>query len=131
MAAHQPDRRRDAGALILSYVIVIPVFMLAVMVMVQASLWYLARQAALAAARQGADAARADNAQPDAGREAALRFARTAASAYLRNPAAVVSLTAGQTIQVKVSGSVPSLVPGVVIDVSQVVQAPVEQFTTP
>jgi hypothetical protein len=42
-----------------------------------------------------------------------------------------VSLTAGQTIQVKVSGSVPSLVPGVVIDVSQVVQAPVEQFTTP
>ena len=54
--------RGDHGALTLSYVIIVPVFLAAVMVIVQTSLWYLARQAALAAARQGADAARVLNA---------------------------------------------------------------------
>ena len=43
--------RGDLGALTLSYVIIVPVFLAAVMVIVQTSLWYLARQAALAAAR--------------------------------------------------------------------------------
>jgi Flp pilus assembly protein TadG len=45
--------RGDKGALTLTYVIIVPVFLVAVMVIVQTSLWYLARQAALAAARQG------------------------------------------------------------------------------
>ena len=51
-------RRDDRGALTLGYVAVLPLLFLFVIVIVQASFWFLAKQAALAAARQGADAAR-------------------------------------------------------------------------
>src|SRR6266581_1399240 len=98
--------RGDRGALTLSYVIIVPVFLLAVMVIVQASLWYLGRQAALAAARQ-------------------------CASGYLLAPAATTAGSSQATVEITVTGQVPSLVPGVVIKVSQVARAPVEQFTTP
>ena len=63
-------RRRDdaeAGALSLGYIIVFPVFMLAIMTIIQASFWYLARQTALAAARQGADAAGRSTPGPERG----------------------------------------------------------------
>ena len=73
MALRRRVSGRDAGALILSYLIVVPVFMLAVMVIVQSALWYLAREAALAAARQGVDAARVPGAVAGAGPQAADR----------------------------------------------------------
>ncbi len=123
--------RGDRGALTLGYVIIVPVFLLAVMAIAQTSLWYLARQAALAAARQGADAARAQNAPLGAGSRAALAFARQSASGYLITPAATTAGSSPATVEVTVSGHAPSLVPGIVINVSQVARAPVEQFTTP
>ena len=131
-----PIRRRkrdrgDAGALTLSYVIIVPVFLAAVMVIVQTSLWYLARQSALAAARQGADAARVLNAPLGAGPSAALAFARSAASGYLLGPAASTAGSSQFTVEVTVTGDAPSLVPGIVIRVTQAARAPVEQFTTP
>ena len=55
-------REDDGGALILSYVAVLPFVFLFLMVVIQAAFWFLARDTALAAARQGADAARALNA---------------------------------------------------------------------
>lgn len=127
----------DRGALTLSYVVIVPVFLVAVMVIAQASLWYLARQAALAAARRGADAARVADTPLIAGRRVALTFARQSASGYLLGPSATTrgsSRGTGSspgTVQVTVSGHAPSLVPGVVINVQQVARAPVEQFTTP
>jgi Flp pilus assembly protein TadG len=127
-------RRRgpgDHGALTLTYVIIVPVFLFAVMAIAQTSLWYLAREAALAAARQGADAARAQNAPRDAGPRAALTFARSSASGYLITPAATTVGSSAATVEVTVSGHAPSLVPGIVINVQQVARAPVEQFTTP
>jgi Flp pilus assembly protein TadG len=123
--------RGDKGALTLTYVIIVPVFLVAVMVIVQTSLWYLARQAALAAARQGADAARAQNAQLSAGPRAALAFARTSASGYLLTPAAVSTGSSPATVEITVTGQAPSLVPGINIKIRQVARAPVEQFTTP
>ena len=82
-------RDRDAGALILTYVIIVPVFMLMIMLIIQGALWYLAREAALAAARQGADAARIPGAGPGAGTTAARKFAVNSASGYLLHPQAV------------------------------------------
>src|SRR6266567_2223884 len=123
--------RGDRGALTLSYVIIVPVFLLAVMIIAQASLWYLGRQAALAAARQGADAARVVGAPLGAGPRAALAFARSAASGYLLGPSADSRGSSSTTVAIRVRGKVPSLVPGVAINVSQVARAPVEQFTTP
>jgi Flp pilus assembly protein TadG len=130
----QPRRRRpprDGGALTLSYVIIVPVFLSALMVIAQAAMWYLARSAALAAARQGVDAARVENSSPAAGRAAALSFAQTSASGYLLGPTVSTGGSSRTTIVITVKGSVPSLVPGVPISVTQVAQGPVERFTTP
>jgi Flp pilus assembly protein TadG len=123
--------RRDDGALILSYLIVVPVFMLAVMVIIQVALYYLAREAALAAARQGADAARVPGAVAGAGPQAALRFARDSAPGYLLGPQATASGSTPATVQITVCAHVPTFVPGLPITVSQAVQAPVEQFVAP
>jgi len=112
-------------------VIIVPVFMLAIMVIIQGALWYLAREAALAAARQGVDAARVRGAQVGAGPQAALAFARDNASGYLLGPAATGSGSSAATIQITVTGHVPTFVPGVVINISQVVQAPAEKFIAP
>jgi TadE-like protein len=122
---------RDDGALILSYVIVVPVFMLAVMVIIQGALWYLAREAALAAARQGVDAERVPGAAAEAGPRAALAFARNDASGYLLGPAATDLGSTPTTIQIKVTGHVPTFVPGLAINITQVVRAPVEKFVAP
>jgi Flp pilus assembly protein TadG len=126
--------RRDDGALVLTYVIIVPVFMLVIMVIIQGALWYLAREAALAAARQGVDAARLPGAGAGAGTQAALAFARNDASGYLLGPSAAAATGAGNatpTIQITVTGHVPTFVPGLVINISQAVQAPVEKFVAP
>ncbi|HBW20227.1 MAG: hypothetical protein ACLPN6_27485 [Streptosporangiaceae bacterium] len=125
--------RGDAGAFTLSYVIIVPVFFAALMVIAQLTVYYLASSAALAAARQGVDAAREAHAPAGAGPSAAEAFARSTAPGYLISPAAaVVPAGSAQTIAIEVTGGVPSLVPGFpLLHVTQVAQAPVERFTTP
>jgi Flp pilus assembly protein TadG len=121
-------RERDRGALALSYVAVLPVVFLCIMVMIQASLWFLAREAALAAARQGADAARAFNASRASGPAAAVEFARQAGQGYLRDATASAAGSTATTVSITVTGRVPSFVPGMVVHVSETVQAPAEEF---
>ncbi len=118
----------DRGALILSYVIVLPFVFLFIMVVIQASFWFLARQAALAAARQGADAARVLNAPLAAGPTAAIAFAEHAGSGYLLDPVAWTTGSTASTVSVTVVGSIPSFVPGLVVHVRETVQAPREKF---
>jgi Flp pilus assembly protein TadG len=121
-------RRDDRGALTLAYVAVLPLLFLFVMVIVQASFWFLAREAALAAARQGADAARALGGSQAAGAAAALAFARQSGRGYLDNPTASSAGSTATTVSVTVTGLAPSLVPGLVTAVTETVQAPVEEF---
>jgi hypothetical protein len=123
-----PRHEADRGALILSYVAVLPFVFLFLMVVIQAALWYLARDAALAAARQGADAARALNAPRSAGPAAALAFARAAGAGYLLDPSATAGGSSSATVSITVSGHVPSFVPGLVVNVSETAQAPAEVF---
>jgi Flp pilus assembly protein TadG len=118
----------DHGALTLSYVAVLPFVFFLVMVLIQASFWFLARNAALAAARQGADAARALHAPGTAGAAAALTFARQAGQGYLADPQVTASGSTRTTISITVRGRVPSFVPGLVVTVSETVHAPVEEF---
>jgi Flp pilus assembly protein TadG len=121
--------RRDDGALTLSYVVIMPVFLAAILVIVQACVWYLARETAIAAARQGADVARTAHPPPGRGAQAAVIFARQAAPGFLLVPTASSAGSSAATVTIRVSGRVPSLVPGMVITVSEVVTAPVERFT--
>lgn len=119
----------DRGALTLSYVLVMPLFLLSILVIVQASVWYMARETALAAARQGADVARTSHPPPGPGAQVAVSFARSAAPGFLLFPAATAAGGSATTVRIRVTGRVPSLVPGLVIRVSEVVTAPVERFT--
>lgn len=123
--------RRDAGVLILSYVIIVPVFLLALMVITQAAMWFLARSAALAAARQGVDAARVEPVSLDAGTSEARRFARQSAHGYLTVTGVDPSASTATTIVISVTGRVPSILAFLPITVTQVAEAPVERFTTP
>lgn len=118
----------DRGALVLSYVVVLPVVFLLLMVLVQASLWFLARDAALAAARYGADAARVLGARRSDGASAALAFARQAGNGYMLNPVAALTGSSATTVAVSVTAQVPSFVPGLPIHVTETAQAPVESF---
>ena len=120
--------RADVGALTLSYVIILPVFLAGIMVIVQASVWYLARQTALAAARRGADVARTADPPPGSGAQSAIAFARSAAPGFLLGVSASVRIGPDHTVIVTVSGRAPSLVPGLPIHISEVVTAPVERF---
>ncbi|HEY2078824.1 MAG TPA: pilus assembly protein [Streptosporangiaceae bacterium] len=120
--------RADRGALALSYVAVLPFVFLVIMVAIQTSLWFLARDAALAAARQGADAGRALDASRSAGPAAALAFARQAGQGYLENPVASAAGSTSSTVSITVIGQVPSFVPGLVVQVTETVQAPAEEF---
>ena len=121
--------RRDDGALTLSYVIVIPVFLAGIMVIVQACVWYLARETAIGAARQGADVARTSHPPPGRGARAAVVYARQAAPGFLLGPSASAAGSSAATVRIRVTGRVPSLVPGMVLTVSEVVTAPVERFS--
>jgi hypothetical protein len=128
---NKQGENREAGALTLGYVIVFPAFLITVMTVAQIAFWYLADQTALAAARQGVDAARELNAPAGAGQQAALAFARQAGSGYLSSVSASPVNSTPQTIQITVQGHAPSIVPGFIIHVSEVAQGPVERFTTP
>jgi Flp pilus assembly protein TadG len=127
--ASQLRLRAEQGALTLGYVIIVPVFLAATMVIVQASAWYLARETAIAAARQGADVARTAHPPPGQGVAAAIIFASQAAPGFLLRPSASAAGSSAQTVRITVSGWVPSLVPGMVIKVREAVTAPVERFT--
>jgi len=120
--------RADAGALTLSYVLVFPIFLLGLMSIAQASVWYLARETALAAARHGADIARTAQPPPGEGAAAALTFARTAAPGFLTKVTASSGGSNAVTVRITVSGQAASLVPGMNIKVTEVVTAPVERF---
>lgn len=120
----------DRGALTLSYVAVLPFVFLFLMVIIQAAFWFLARDAALAAARQGADAARVLGAPRSAGPAAALAFARAAGAGYLQDPRASARGSSPATVSITVTGHVPSFVPGLVVNVSETAQAPAEGFRT-
>jgi hypothetical protein len=119
---------REAGALTLSYVLVVPVFLLGIMTIVQASVWYLARETALAAARHGADVARTSKPPPGAGAQAAVVFARSAAPGFLNHVSASSRGSTATTVRITVVGQAPSLVPWTVINITEVVTAPVERF---
>jgi TadE-like protein len=121
----------DRGALTLSYVIILPVVLFAIMVMAQAAVWYLARSAALSAARQGVDAARVEQAAAGSGPEQAVSFARSAAPGFLLDPRASPVGTTRTVIVITVRGRVPTLVPLLKLTVSQTARGPVERFTRP
>jgi Flp pilus assembly protein TadG len=117
----------DSGALTLSYVIVFPAVLIALLFIVQAALYFMAHNLALAAAQQGADVAREYNSTDGAGSAAALSLIRQDGSGMLETERAVATRT-DTTVTVTVSGQAWSLVPGLPVTVNETVQEPIERF---
>jgi Flp pilus assembly protein TadG len=122
-----PDRS-DTGALTLSYVIVFPAVLFAIMVIVQASLYYTAHNLALAAARQGADVAREYNSSNAAGATAALALISQDGSGMLTNVEQPVVTRTGTTVTVTVRGTAWSVLPLLPDSVTETVKEPIERF---
>ncbi|WP_454314461.1 TadE family protein [Streptomyces phaeoluteigriseus] len=123
--------RDDRGDTSIQMAIVYPFVLLATIAVVQASMWYYARQIALTAAREGLTAARAYQASPADGTARAHEVLERAAGDSLRGYS--VSVTSnGQRVQVQVSGTAMSMIPGVSgLQVSQSASGPVERWTVP
>ncbi len=97
---------------------------------VQAGLWFYARNLALAAAQEGVAAARGYEASRDLGEERARSFLDRSAGDSLN---AITISTAGSTattVRVEVRGRSLSVLPGVPgVPVRQAAQGPTERFT--
>ena len=127
MSALQLRRPRgDRGDAIVQHVLIFPVVLLFTFAIVQTGVWFHARNMALAAAESGVREGRIA-ASAQVGADAAQDYLDQVANGTFTD---VVVSTAGSTaaeVQVTVTGSVPSLFPGLwPLDVSQSARGPVE-----
>ncbi|PWI05144.1 hypothetical protein DIZ27_41185 [Streptomyces sp. NWU339] len=111
--------------------IVFPFVLLATVAVIQASMWYYARQIALTAAREGATAARSYQSSPAEGAAQAQSVLERTAGDSLRGYSVVASSN-GQRVRVEVSGTAMSMIPGVSgLQVTQSASGAVERWTVP
>lgn len=122
------DDRGDAS---IQMAIVYPFVLLAAIAVIQASMWYYARQIALTAAREGVSAARAYRAGPADGAARAREVLSRTAGDSLR----FASVTAGSTgtrVRIQVSGTAQSMIPGLPgVSITQSASGPIERWTAP
>nr|WP_290129350.1 TadE family protein [Streptomyces chartreusis] len=120
--------RDDRGDASIQMAIIFPFVLLATVAVVQASMWFYARQIALTAAREGVSAARAYESSPAEGaaqaRDVLARTAGDSLTGY-----SVAASSDGQRVRVEVSGSALSMIPGVSgLQITQSASGPVEQW---
>ncbi|MEV6699240.1 TadE family protein [Streptomyces sp. NPDC051453] len=111
--------------------IVFPFVLLLTVAVVQASMWYYARQIALTAAREGLSAARSYQASPaDGAARAREVLNRTAGDSLMSS--SVSTAGGGQRVTVEVSGTAQSMLPGVPgLRITQSASGTVERWTKP
>jgi Flp pilus assembly protein TadG len=106
-------RRDEAGSGTVELVVVFPVLLLVVLGLVQGGLHWHARNVAMAAAQEGVAAARVEGSGAAAGEARARAFLDRAGGAELLAGTAVTARRDAVTTEVTVSGTSPSIVPGV------------------
>ena len=127
------DRRHrgeDRGEASIQMAIVFPFVLLTTIAVIQASMWFYAREIALTAAREGLTAARAYQASPADGAARAQEVLGRSAGDSLRGYG-VTAGSDGQRVRVKVSGTALSMLPGLPgLTVTQSASGPLERWTT-
>lgn len=125
-------RPHDTGSAAIEAVILFPVILALVMTIIQAAVFYHARDAAQSAANGGALAAAVRDGTAEAARaEAQSRIDRAGGSSLLEGTT-VTAARNGTQVTVTVRGTAKTFVPGLPpLTVTQTVTAPVERFTTP
>ncbi|WP_458248844.1 TadE family protein [Streptomyces sp. MAI_2237] len=121
----------DRGDTSIQMAIVFPLVLLVTLAVIQASMWYYARQIALTAAREGATAARAYQASPADGAARARSVLGRTAGDSLRGYSVAAS-SDGQRVRLIVTGHALSLIPGIPgLHISQSATGTVERWTNP
>ncbi len=116
----------DRGAYTLELATLTPVLLVLLFAGVQIMFYAHAVNVAQAAARNGVEAARSYDAQEGDGPAAARDFLDRMGEDMLLAPS-VSAATTGERVQITVTGSVPSLIPGTSWPVRAVAQGPVER----
>lgn len=112
--------------------IVFPFVLLATIAVIQASMWYYARQIALTAAREGVAAARTYQASPADGVARAREVLGRTAGDSLRFTSVSTAGSNAQEVRVQVSGTAQSMIPGVSgLRITQSASGAVERWTQP
>ncbi|NED96857.1 pilus assembly protein [Phytoactinopolyspora alkaliphila] len=122
-------RPRERGSIALEQVIIWPVVIATIVAIIQGALWFHARNVALSAAQEGARAASVETRGDGAAH--AKAFIAAAGGTKVMTGANVSQHDTGTTVTVTVSGSAPSLVPGMAgPSFSQSSTAPLKRWTT-
>ena len=108
-------------------VLLVPVVMVLLLLAVQAALWMHATQVAQLAASEGDRVGRALDGGAAAGIAAAQSVLR-APGADVTSPSVSASVLPGDALVVRVSGRVPSIVPGLVLSVSGSANGTIQRF---
>ncbi|WP_439681509.1 TadE family protein [Embleya sp. MST-111070] len=125
--------RGDRGSVSLELAILIPLVLVLTLTIVQGALWWYAREAALAAAREGVENGRLyQGGGPGSGADRAAETARNLGGDLLRDVHVDTTGTTPERIRVQVSGWSLSILPGVRgVQITQHAEAPVERVTQP
>lgn len=121
----------DRGDTSIQMAIIFPFVLLATVAVIQASMWFYARQIALTAAREGLTAARSYQSSPaDGAARTREVLARTAGDSLVGY--SISAGSDGQRVRVQVSGTAMSMIPGISgLQVTQSASGPVERWTGP
>jgi Flp pilus assembly protein TadG len=126
---------RDRGSSAIELAILAPALLILTMLVIQWALWFQARQVALNVAQQGARYARAQQVGwPQQAVSQADAFYTQIHTSVLSNPQVTVTPDGGapEQVYVTVTGSVPSLIPGMLkLTVRETSGGDVECFRTP
>lgn len=124
--------RRDDGDTSLQMAIVFPFVILLTVAVVQAGMWYYARNIALTAAREGVAAGCGYQATPADGAARARETLDRIAGDSLRHTGVSTAGTTAATVQVTVTGNAVSLLPGIPdLHISQTASGARQRWTTP
>jgi Flp pilus assembly protein TadG len=125
-------RDRDRGASTIELAMYMPLLLFVIFVTVQAAMLFLGNQAASAAAREAARVARSGGGSAQAiqdGRVRGREYAASVGQGVIENVQVRVFLVAGRQIRATVTGRGIQVVPWLPgLDITQVVQGPIEEF---
>jgi hypothetical protein len=125
--AGQAPTRGQRGTVTLEALVVYPLVLLIAWIGMQLALVHLANRVALAAAEEGATAARSRAGTLTAARQRAHRYLDVLGPGLLADPTIRIQRTA-DTVTAEVHGNAQRIVPGFPIGVAQTVQSPTERF---
>jgi len=124
--------RGDDGSTTVEMAVLFPVLLILLMTIVQAGMWWHARNLALAAAQAGVQVARTTTGTAQSAEAAAVSYLARAGGSATTETAVHASVSV-ETARVEVSATAPRVlpVPGLEIRVDQAAEARREVFTTP